>query len=113
MPKTTADHLYTELVELVKKHYNPRPSAITQQFKFNFHVRQPGETVAEYVVELRKLSEHYDFKDTQEDILQDRLVWGITACYTQHCLLFLYQICHMIHIHTSDIFGGNFISQFV
>ena len=54
-PKTVTDHSYAELVELVKKHYNPRPSAITQRFKFNSRVRQPGETVAEYVAELRKL----------------------------------------------------------
>ena len=45
-PKTADDHSYTELVELVKKHYNPRPSAITQRFKSNSRVRQPGETVA-------------------------------------------------------------------
>lgn len=77
----------TELVELVKKHYNPRPSAITQRFKFNSWVRQPGETVAEYVAELRKLSEHCDFKDTLEDMLRDRLVWGNTDSRIQHRML--------------------------
>ena len=86
-PKTANDHLYTELVELVKKHYNRRPSAITQRFKFNSRVRQPGETVAEYVAELRKLSEHCDFKDTLEDMLRDRLVWGIADPRIQHRLL--------------------------
>ena len=34
-PKMTADHSYTELVKLGKKHYNLRHSAITQRFKFN------------------------------------------------------------------------------
>ena len=81
--------LRQELVELVKKHYNPRPSAITQRFKFNSRVRQPGETVAEYIAEaeLRKLSEHCDFKDTLEDMLRDRLVWGIADSRIQHRLL--------------------------
>ena len=62
---------------MVKKYYNPRPSAITQRFKFNSHVRQPGETVAKYVAELHKLSEHCNFKDTPEEMLWDRLVWSI------------------------------------
>ena len=86
-PKTATDHSYTELVEFVKKHFNPRPSAITQQFKFNSRVRQPGETVAQYVAELRKLSEYCDFKDNLEEILWDRLVWGITDSHIQHRLL--------------------------
>ena len=43
-PKTATEHSYTELVELVKKHYNPRPSTIMQRFKFNSRVRQLGET---------------------------------------------------------------------
>ena len=86
-PKTANNHSYTELVELVKKHYNPRPSGITQRFKFNSRVQQPGETVAEYVAELRKVSEHCDFKDTLEDMPRDRLVWGIADPRIQHRLL--------------------------
>ena len=86
-PKTATDLSYTELVELVKKHYNPRPSAITQRFKFNSRVRQPGETVAEYVAALHKLSEHCNFNDTLEDMLRDRLVWDIADSRIQHRLL--------------------------
>ena len=73
-PKTATDYSYTELVELAKKHSNPRPSAITQRFKFNSRVRQPGETVAEYVAALHQLSKHCNFNDTLEDMLRDRLV---------------------------------------
>lgn len=50
----------------MRKHNNPRSSAITQRLIFNSWVRQPGKTVAEYVAKLRKLSEHSDFKDTLE-----------------------------------------------
>ena len=64
--KSAADFLY---MELVKKHYNPRLSAIPQRFKFNYWVRQPEKTVAEYVAELRKLSEYYNFSNTLEDML--------------------------------------------
>ena len=86
-PKAATDFSYTQVVELAKKHYNPRLSAITQQFKFNSQVQQSGETVAEYVAELRKLTEHCDFKETLEDMFRDRLVWGITDSRIQHRLL--------------------------
>ena len=87
VPKTATDYSYTELVELVKKHYNPRPSAITQRFKFNSQVRQQGETVAEYVADLHKLYEHCDFKDALKDMLCDQLVWGIADSHIQHHLI--------------------------
>ena len=72
-PKTATDHSYTELMELVKKQ---RLSAITQRFKFNSRVQQPGETVAQYIAEFRKLSEYCDFKDNLEEMLRDRLHVG-------------------------------------
>ena len=34
------------IVELVKGHFNPKPSAIVQRFRFNTRVRQQGESVA-------------------------------------------------------------------
>ena len=39
------------------------------------------------MAELRKLSEHCDFKDTLEDMLRDRPVWGIVDSRIQHRLL--------------------------
>ena len=43
--------------------------------------------MAEYVAALCKLSEHCNFNDTLEDMLRDRLVWGIADSRIQHCLL--------------------------
>ena len=86
-PKKPTEFSYSQLVEKVKKHYNPRPSAIVQRFKFNSLKRQPGETVAHYVAELRKLTEYCDFGDTLDDMLRDKLVWGIEDSRTQERLL--------------------------
>ncbi len=52
-PDKPGDKSFSELVELLKKHYNPTPSEIVQRFKFNSQNRQPNETVADYVAVLR------------------------------------------------------------
>ena len=63
--KTTGSTL-RQLVELVQAHYCPKPSAIVQHFTFNMH--KEGETVAEFVVELRWLTEYCEFGTTLDDM---------------------------------------------
>ena len=55
---------YKDLVEIVKRHYDPTPSSIVQHHKFNTRVRGPGESIANYVAALRELSEHCDYGET-------------------------------------------------
>ena len=76
-PEKPIDKTFAELVNIVKNHLNPRPSTIVYRFKFNSHFRQPRETIHQYVAELRRLSEHFDFRDQLEDMIQDRLVCGV------------------------------------
>ena len=48
-------------MEKVTKHYNPQPSAVVQHFKFNLVDAAPGETSADYVAEVKKLSKFCEF----------------------------------------------------
>ena len=64
-----------ELVELAKKHYNPKPSPIVNRFEFNSR-SQERETIAVYVAELRKIAKHCEFGEVLSDMLRDRLVCG-------------------------------------
>ena len=41
-------------------------------------MKQPGESVADYTAELRKIAEHCSFSESLEDMLRDRLVCGIS-----------------------------------
>ena len=61
MPGKPSDKTFEEIVKLVQNHENPKPSAIVQRFKFNTRFRNPGESIASYVAELRNISEHCDF----------------------------------------------------
>ena len=86
-PKKVTEFSYSAIVEKVKVHHSPRPSAIVQRFKFNMRQRQKGESVSDYVAALRKLTEFCEFGETLEDMLRDRLVCRINDSRIQHRLL--------------------------
>ena len=86
-PRKPTDKSFTELVNLVKNHLNPRPSSMVYRFKFNSRFRQPEETIQQYVAELRNLSEHCEFNDQLEKMLRDRLVCGVNDERIQRRLL--------------------------
>lgn len=83
-PKMPTEFSYAQLVEKVQKHYNPHPSAILLHYKFNLLKRQSGEAVGHYVAEL---TEYCEFGDTLDDMLRDKLVWGIEDSRIQERLL--------------------------
>ena len=85
-PGKPTDHTFEALVKLVTEHHTPPPSVIMQRFRFNSHLQKEGETVVQYVAELRRLSEHCEF-DNLDDMLQDRLVCSIANIKVQRRLL--------------------------
>ena len=86
-PATPGEKDFGELVGVLKKHYSPQPSVIVQRYKFNSRFRQPGESVAAYVAELRAIAKTCDYGDTLEEMLRDRLVCGIGNDKIQEQLL--------------------------
>ena len=86
-PRKPTNKSFAELVNLVKNHLNPRPSSIVYRCKFNSRFRQQGETVQQYVAELRNLSEHCEFGDQLEKMLCDQLVCGVNNEHIQQRLL--------------------------
>ena len=58
-----------------------------QRFRFNARSRKPGESVAAYVAELRRLAEFCEYGDSLEKMIRDRLVSGINDDNIQKKLL--------------------------
>ena len=52
---------YQELVELVRQHLSPKPIVIAERYNFYNRIQRAGKSVAQYIAELRKLSEHCEF----------------------------------------------------
>ena len=78
---------YKDITELVQEHYNPKPSTIVERFKFNSRNQQSGESISNYVANLRQMTEFCDFGISLEDMLRDRLVCGIHDIRIQRRLL--------------------------
>ncbi|XP_072023159.1 uncharacterized protein [Amphiura filiformis] len=76
-PRKPKEATYSELVELMKKHYTPLKSSIMYRFTFANRVRQAGESVSEYMAALRAIAQDCKFGDSLDDKLRDRFVTGL------------------------------------
>ena len=86
-PTKPGEKVYAELVKVLTDHHNPAPSEIVQRYKFHTRGREPGETVATYVSELRSLAQACNFGNSLEDMIRDRLVCGVNDDAIQRRLL--------------------------
>ena len=73
VPAKPAGKTFKELIEVLRKHYSPQPTEVMQRFRFNSHSRKEGESITEYVAELRRLEEFCNNGETDK-MLRDRLV---------------------------------------
>ena len=87
LPAALEDFSFDDLVAKAKERNEPQPSVIVRRFQFNTRRQHAGESIAEYVAVLRKAAEHCSFGNSLSEMLQDRLVCGITDTTVQKCLL--------------------------
>ena len=57
-PDRPSDKSYDDLVAVLKKHFEPKPIVIAERFHFHHRAQAIGETISEYMAELRKLTTH-------------------------------------------------------
>ncbi len=62
-------------------------SVIVERFNFHSKVRQQGQSVASFIAELRRLTEHCGFGPVLDDMMRDRLVCGTNDDRIQRHLL--------------------------
>ena len=84
LPRTKS---YEHLVETLKRHYEPKPLIIAERFHFHRRNQTAGESIAEYIAELRRLSTHCEFGAYLDQALRDRLVCGLQSESIQKRLL--------------------------
>ena len=82
VPKTPKELKYAEMVKILKDHYELVPLVITECYRFHQRSQDIGESIADYVAELRRLVTKCKFEETTdflEDSLRDRFVFGLRA----------------------------------
>ncbi|KAL4720160.1 hypothetical protein ACJJTC_011787 [Scirpophaga incertulas] len=76
-PRRPAELTYDGAVTLLRQHLHPKPSVMAERYRFRQRRQRSGETVAQYITELKKLSRYCDFGSILEDNLRDQLVCGL------------------------------------
>ena len=76
-PDKPGSRQYEELVKMLNDHFSPKPIIIAERFCFHNQNQEEGESVAQYVAVLKKLSEHCDFGTHLQDVFHDRFVCGL------------------------------------
>ncbi|XP_060607830.1 uncharacterized protein K02A2.6-like [Ruditapes philippinarum] len=86
-PALPKDKSYAELTTLLSSHFNPAPLVIAERFRFWKRDQRADESISDFNVNLRKLSQHCKFGEGLNDALRDRLVCGLTNVNIQKRLL--------------------------
>ena len=76
-PAKPQDKTLDELITLLKNHCEPRKIVIAERFKFYKRQQKEGESIANYLAELRRLAKDCEFADSLNTALRDQLVCGL------------------------------------
>ena len=87
VPSLPKEKTFDQLCQVMQAHKNPKPSIIVSRYKFNSRKQLPGEPIASYVAELKKMASHCEFGDNLWELIRDRLVCGVSSVATQKKLL--------------------------
>ena len=63
-----------DLVKILKSHFEPQQA---KHFHFHCHTPALGETISDYIAQLRNLTLHCKYKDHLDDASQDQFLCGI------------------------------------
>lgn len=74
-PNTKTFEYVTAIME---KHLQPKPSVLAERYKFRQRQQNEGESVAQYIVVLKKMSKSCDFGTWLEESIRDQFVCGIS-----------------------------------
>ena len=86
-PTKPAEKNLKDLEEALQTHFEPKPVVIAERFQFHQRYQEPGESVAKYKAELRRLAASCKFGDYLPQAIRDRLICGLRSEGTQKRLL--------------------------
>ena len=87
VPTLPKDKALKDLEKLLKEHFEPRPLVIAECFQFYKRPQAAGESLAEYLAELRRLAQTCEFSTFLNEALRDKFVVGMRSKNIQKRLL--------------------------
>lgn len=85
-PTKPASLTYATAVRYLQNHLQPKPSILAERYRFRQRRQMTGESIAEYVAELKKMSRYCEFNSNLEENLKDQFVCGIRSELTRQRL---------------------------
>ena len=86
-PQKPSTKKFDEIVTLMTNYLKPKPLIIAERYNFHKRNQKEGETVSQYLAELKRLAERCQFGEFLEQALRDRLVCGLRSEAVQRRLL--------------------------
>ena len=86
-PTKPRDIALEDLIKTLAGHFEPAPIVIAERFHFHKRDQRAGESIADFVAELRRLATNCKFGTHLEEALRDRFVCGLNNEATQKRLL--------------------------
>ena len=86
-PAVPGDKTYEQLVTALQEHFEPKRLVVVERFHFNRHNQGNGESVLEYVAELKQLLGTCAFGAFLAEALRDHFVCGLANESIQRRLL--------------------------
>ncbi|KAM7288091.1 uncharacterized protein ISCGN_031780 [Ixodes scapularis] len=86
VPQKPTDKTFEQVRELLEDHFSPEYSVIAERCKFNMRMQQEGESVKDFMTELKHLARNCEFKAFLNEALRDRLVAGLRDEETRRIL---------------------------
>ncbi|XP_037518487.1 uncharacterized protein LOC119395581 [Rhipicephalus sanguineus] len=77
LPKTPTKVTFEVAVDALKKHYARKSSVVTERYRFHQRKQEKHESVADFIVGLKKLAATCAFGTFLEEALRDRLIAGL------------------------------------
>ena len=84
VPAKPSDKSFDDLSDVLTKHFEPKLVVIAERFHFHRRNHATGESIAQYVSDLRRLATDCKFGGYLSEALRDRLVYGLKSESTQN-----------------------------
>ncbi|KAL0196745.1 hypothetical protein M9458_005285, partial [Cirrhinus mrigala] len=78
-PRKVTDLTYKEMTEILSLHFKPKPILIAERFRFHRRYQKEGETLTDYIVDLKRLASTCEFGQFLNDALRDQFVCGMSG----------------------------------
>lgn len=77
-PDKPARKSYAQLVELMKNHLQPKPSVLSERYKFHKITQGHGQSISDFVLSLKRAAQDCDFEN-RDISLRDQFVSGLVS----------------------------------